>query len=110
MNDKTWTKRLSSLVSWIRETHLGRLTALVTILTVIFFGAGVLIDLLWHDPLGSLPVTANLIAGLLGLPAAILIVNIAAERAVRWGVEKEWELIRLIEIEQVGGDMEVTPG
>ena len=40
------------------------------------------------------PITANLIAGGLGLPAAFLIVNLAAQWGINWAEDRQWDLVR----------------
>jgi hypothetical protein len=78
LKPNTWTLAIVALV----------LTAAAAFL-------GIYIDNHYGQWFSTHPITANLSAGILGLPAAFLIVNLAAERALRWGEMSKWRPIRL---------------
>ena len=82
------------VTGWLRRVFPRILTVVALILAVIGIGIGLIVDSRYSGFLTAHPVTSNLIAGFLGLPAAFLIVNLAAERAIRWGEMARWDTIR----------------
>jgi hypothetical protein len=84
-------------VIWLRallKPTTPRLALLALVLTVAAIFLSIYIDNHYGRWLSTHPITANMFAGLLGLPAAFLIVNLAAERALRWGEMSKWAWLR----------------
>jgi hypothetical protein len=81
-----------------RSPHRRRFTVIALVLTIAGIGLTIFLDNRYGHWLSSHPLTSNLTAGLLGLPAAFLIVNLAAERALSLAEQSSWMPLRVEEI------------
>lgn len=92
------------LVDWFRADAAKRAMRLLVTAVAVLTGAGIvgaiLIDRNWNSEIDNYPLTANLAAGLLGLPAAFLIVNIAAEHTVKMAGRARWSKLRQSELKE----------
>ena len=89
------------MLPWIRSRSQLVIAVSVLVLTVAGVVVALYLDSSQLDWLTEHPLTANLFAGLLGLPAAFLIVNLAAERAISWSEQSKWAGVRAQEAASV---------
>lgn len=82
------------MLPWIRRRSSSFILFAVLILSLVGVGFSLYMDnehQIWSS---EHPLTANLLAGFLGLPAAFLVVNLAAERAIAWSEQTKWAAVR----------------
>lgn len=84
----------SSLVPWLRQRSTSFILFAVLLLSIAGIGLSIFMDHRHQSWTSDNPMTAGLLAGFLGLPAAFLIVNLAADRAIDWSDRTKWEAVR----------------
>jgi hypothetical protein len=79
----------------------GKITVWILPLAVAMIPISIYADANHAHWINSHPLTTNLIAGLLGLPAAFLIVNLAAQQALNFYEATKWAKLRLAEADDI---------